>query len=244
MANTTNNAGTTVNAAKLSQLSKMWKGAVPTQGGFSVIPDGNYTAQLKEMKLGESKAKRVQVVSTYEIVDGEFEGKTVKRFDGLDNETSMGFFKGLCEVIGLEVPEDIGFLQDAMDEFVGGNNDLFDITVKTTKSKEGKEYSNLFVNGVSELTLTAEGEEEVTEEETVEEEVSEEEVSEEGEEEVVNEEEVEFEEEAEQEVQAPIKKFAKPVAKAPVKAVAKPVAKVATKTVAAKPTVKKITAKR
>lgn len=213
--------------AKLSNLTKMWKKVTPIASGFSQVPDGSYVGDLKEMIIEEAKKSgRLQVTSTYEIVDGEFLGKTVKTFDGLDNETSAGYFKNTCEVIGLDLPEDAELWQETMDAFVGNPErlDLYDITIKSSTGKDGKTYSNTYVNGISEYTKGAEeGAEEEVVEEAVEELV----------EEIV-------EEEVQQEVKAPLmKRFAtRPVANA------KPVAQVATK-VAAKPVVtRKIVAKR
>ena len=242
--------------SKLSSLSTLWKKVTPTAAGFVQIPDGDYVGDLKEMKMEESKASgRLQVVSSYVILDeGDCEGKTVKRFDGLDNETSMGFFKGVCEVIGFEVPEDLELLQEAMDAFVADSNrmDLYKLTMKTSKGKDGKTYSNLFVNGISDYTK-GDGTEETVEGEVIEEEVEVEEGEVEGE---VEGEIVEEVVEEVQEIQPPLKKFArvvtKPVAQV-AKQVAKPVVKLAAKpvvqlhTVTAKPVVggvRKIIAKR
>jgi hypothetical protein len=189
----------------LSQLSKSWKNATPQQAGFGFVPDGDYVGDLKELKLGESKNKNMQIVVTYEIVDGDYTGKTLKQFHQLSNE-QIGYFKGFCEVIGLDLPDDANAWQEAMDEFVAGNNDLYNLHVKT---KEGSQYSNTYLNGISEYTKSQEG----VEEEQVEEEQQAEE---------------EQQEEEQQEVKAPIKKFSKPVAQAQ-KPVAKPVGQVATK---------------
>lgn len=202
---------------KLSSLSNMWKKTQAVQPSFSNVPEGDYVGDLKEMKLEESKkTARLQVVTTIEIVDGDYVGKTVKRFDGLDKEQSIGYFKGMCEVFGFDIPEDIELLQEALNEFIANNTDLFNITIK-----QNDKYSNVYINGVSEFTKGEEGE---AEEEGQEEEVSEEEETVEEEEveaEEVEEEEVGEEEEEEQEVVAPKKKMvAKSVAKAPVKVMA------------------------
>lgn len=188
-------------AAKLSQLSKSWKRVQPITPSFATIPDNDYVADLKEMQVEESKKSgRLQVVSTYEIADGEFDGKTIKRFDGLDSEQSMGYFKGYCAVIGLELPDDMELLQESMDEFIANNKDLFDIRVVTNG-----QYQNVYINGVSEFAKGGEEEEVVEEVEEVVEEVEEVE-------EVV--------EEVEQEISPPQKKFlSKVLAKLPVKVV-------------------------
>lgn len=196
----------------LSKLSSAWKVAEPITASFSNIPDDDYIGDLKEMKLGTAKKGRTQVSVTWEVADGELAGKTQMQFYGLSDNNGnadpkgMGYFKNVCEVIGLDLPEDLNVWQEAMDEFVGSLTALYDIKAKTNSNG----YQNIFINGISEYTKGVEGEEE---EAAAEEEL---EVSEIVEEEVV----VEEVEEEVQEVVAPKKKIV-------AKVVAKPVAKVA-----------------
>jgi Protein of unknown function (DUF669) len=201
----------------VSNLSKMWKKAVPIQPSFSNVPDGDYVGDLKEMKLGQAKKGRFQVEWTLEVVDGDMTGKTVKRFDGISddngqpNETGMGYLKNVFEIIGFDAPDEVESWQEAFDAFVADPNrvDLYDFTVKTNNN-----FANVYINGVSEYSKGVEGEEQVA---TEEEAATEEEVGEEvGEEmEVVE----------EQQVVAPTKRVvAKPVAAKPVAQPAKRVA--------------------
>jgi hypothetical protein len=206
-------------SAKLSKLSATWKKVTPIVSSFSNIADGDYIGDLKEMKIGESKAGRTQVVVEWEVADGELAGKKQKQFYGLtDNvgnadEVGMGHFKNVTEILGLDLSEDLNLWQEEMDAFVASNTALFEITVKAKG-----DYSNVYVNGVSEYSKG--GEEAAVEETTTEEEVvdvTEEEVVEEAAEEV-------------QEVVVPAKKVvakvtARPIAKPAV--AAKPVAKTA-----------------
>ena len=144
-----------VDIKKLSALTAMWKTVTPIAGGYVNVPDGDYIGDLKEMLMEDAKASgRLQVASTFEIVDGEQEGKTVKSFDGLDNETSAGHFRHKCEVIGLDLPEDAKLWQESFDAFIAdpARVDLYNITIKTSKGKDGKDYSNLYVNSISEFT--------------------------------------------------------------------------------------------
>jgi hypothetical protein len=217
-----------MDSTKLSKLSALWKKVVPITSSFSNVPDNSYIVELKEMKLEESKKGRLQVVLSLEIVDGDFEGKILKRFDGVEEETGMGYFKNICEVIGWDVPEDMELWQESMDEFVANNTSLLDVAKVTTTNEKGT-FSNVFINGISELTKVVEGEEGV--EEVVEEVDGE--VVEVGEEEVLEE-----VAEEEQQVVAPVRKMlAKPVAAKPI--AAKPVAirpvAVAAKPIAARP---------
>lgn len=202
----------------LSKLSAMWKKVTPIAASFSNIPDGDYIGDLKEMKLGTAKKGRTQIVLDWEVADGDLAGKTQKQFYGISDdqgnpdETGMGYFKNVCEVIGWDAPEDLDDWQASMDEFVANSTALYDITAKANGN-----YTNVYVNGVSEYTKGT-GEETSTEEaqeEVVVEEVTEEEVVEEVPEEV-------------QEVVAPVRKV---VAKVAAKPVAKVAAKPATKPV-------------
>ena len=145
----------TISVQKLSELTKMWKTVTPIAGGYVNVPDGDYVGDLKEMVIQDAKASgRLQVASSFEIVDGEQEGKIVKCFDGLDNATSAGHFRHKCEVIGLDLPEDAKLWQEVFDTFIADSArvDLYNITMKTNKGKDGKDYSNLYVNGISEFT--------------------------------------------------------------------------------------------
>ena len=210
----------------LSNLSKTWKSVEPIVASFSNLPDNDYIGDLKELKLGNAKKGRVQVVAEWEVADGELAGKTQKQFYGLSDDAGkadavgMGYWKNVCEVIGLDLSEDLNLWQEEMDAFIGNSSALYDITAKANGA-----YTNVYVNGVSEFTKGAEGE--VVEEAT--EEAVEEEVVEVGEEEIVE----EVAEEV-QEVVAPIRKMvAKPVAKV--------VAKVVAKTAIAQPVKKVVT---
>jgi len=223
----------------LSALGAQWKKVEATTGSFSNIPDGDYVGDLKEIKLAQSKKGRWQAEFTWEVADGEQSGRTQKQFYGVSDNAGkpdavgMGYFKGTCEVIGLDLSEDANVWQDEFNAFLSENsNALYEITVKANGN-----YANVYVNSVSEYTKGGEeGAEEATEEGTEEvveeEEVAEEEVAEVTEEEVYE----EATEEEVQEVVIPKKKIVvvtKPVAKV----AAKPVAKVAVK-VAAKPVAK------
>jgi hypothetical protein len=169
--------------ARLSKLSATFKKVTPIAASFTNIEDGDYIGDIKEMKLGTAKKGRTQVVLEWEVADGEFAGKTQKQFYGLSDdkgnadETGMGYWKNVSEIIGLDLPEDMNLWQETFDEFVANNTSLFDITAKANG-----QYTNVYVNGVSEFTKGeegAEGVEEVAAEEVVEEEAAVEEVVEE-----------------------------------------------------------------
>lgn len=130
-------------AKMLSGLEDAWEQSEAQS--FKSVPDGPYVAELKAMEVGLSKNDRLQVVSTYKIADGKQKGHEVKRFDGIDSDVSMGWFKGYCEVLELDIPDSIKNLPEALETYAQECNELFNITVKTKD-----DYQNVYLNGKSE----------------------------------------------------------------------------------------------
>jgi hypothetical protein len=128
---------------KLRALQSEWRSAEPMT--FSTIKDGDYVAKIVSMEIAESKNGRMQVVTTFKVADGKLKGKEVKKFDGLASAQNMGFFKGFCQVIGFEIPEDIEDLSEALMEFVSDFNSLVNIKATTRD-----EFQNIRVTGLSE----------------------------------------------------------------------------------------------
>jgi len=128
---------------ELKSLQSQWKQAEPRT--FSTIADGDYVAKITEMSVETSKSGRIQVVTTFKIADGKMKGKEVKKFDGISSEQNMQFFKGYCQVLGIEIPEDLSDLPEALDEFVSEFESLVNIAAVTKD-----EYQNIRVKGLSE----------------------------------------------------------------------------------------------
>ena len=169
-------------AKQLAAANKLWTNAQPQQG-FVRPPDGDYIAKIIKMEIGNSQStNRIQLVTTFELLNGEAKGDQVLRFDGLVTEQNMSFTKGFLEVIGCPCPEKLSDLPGEIEQFMATNQDLFDIQLKTKG-----EYQNTYVKQVSQYTeeeiaaseqeptgeeadqVLGEGEEEQTEEETPEE---------------------------------------------------------------------------
>ena len=176
-------------AKSLKKLSKSWSKTEARTGG-SQVKDGEYTAELVSMTVGTSKNGRLQVAEKFKISSGKLKGKEITMYHGLENENNIAFFKGHCEVIGVDLPDDMEDLPDALESFVDDNAEEFSIRVKTNDGG----YQNTTVIG----TADGESSEEEEEGEEEEEEEEEEEGEEEGEEEESEEEEEEEEEENEE----------------------------------------------
>jgi len=146
-------------AKSLKELQRTWKQTEAKTGG-SNLPDNDYSAKITNMEINVSKNGRVQVITTLKIVDGKFKNKECMKFDGIDSDTNMSWFKGYCEVLGIEIPESITDLPNTLEEFVSENkNAIYNITLKTKN-----DYQNILVKG-SDIEEDEDVEEDVEEDE-------------------------------------------------------------------------------
>ena len=131
---------------ELKKLGKTWQKTEAKQGGGgSRIEDGEYILKLLSMEVTKSKKGRLQVAIKYKIrKPKEAKGKETMTFHGLENENNIAYFKGLAEVIGLELPDDMEDLPDALESFVDECED--DLTVKFKTNQKG--YQNMTILAV------------------------------------------------------------------------------------------------
>jgi hypothetical protein len=174
----------------LKKMSKVWsKTEAKKGGGGSSLPDEDYKGKITAMTVGKSKKGRLQVATTFEIKKPkDYRGKTKMTFHGLDTENNIAYFKGFAEVLGLELPDDMEDLPEAIESFLEDFDEEISFSLKTKG-----DFQN--------VKITAVGDTEIENEEDSEED-SEEEDSEDGEEEAeeeAEEEEAEEEEEGEEE---------------------------------------------
>lgn len=132
---------------ELAKLEDAWEGAEPEQGGIAV-KDDDYVASIDSMEIAFSKKKNLMCVTDYKIADGTYEGKIVKKFDMLQSEQNLSYFKGYCEVLGIEYPDSIADLPDAITEFMDNFDSLVNITLKTKDDAQ-----RLYIKGVSEHSV-------------------------------------------------------------------------------------------
>ena len=137
---------------ELVKLQDKWSEALAITRAS--IPDDDYLFKLISIKVGFSKNRRFQAVSKFEVADGTYSGKEILKFDGLVDEVSLGFFKGYCEILGIEITENMSELPDILNEFVEQFSGLITATVKTKG-----EYTNIYVKGVVETESSEEAEE-------------------------------------------------------------------------------------
>ena len=129
---------------KKGELKSAWKTAHETKdefSGFATYEDGRYFAALTDASRGESKASgRDQVVFEFTFLDGDYKGKTVRDFNGLDRAESIPFLIRKIESMGFEAPEDPDDLEDLLKKMVKAHP-KFRIILKTKG-----EYQNLYID--------------------------------------------------------------------------------------------------
>lgn len=175
-------------ATKLKRLQKKWNDAEP-KTGRSYLPDGNYNCRIESATIEESaKSGTLQISWNLSVVDGDYEGKSIRKWDGLEGENSLDWLQGSLETLELELPDNIEDLGATLEE---SNGLLIEVSLNTRD-----EFQNCYFN---ELLEQEEGEDDDEEEEEGEDEEEEEDEEDEEDEEEDDEEEDEDEEEEEEE---------------------------------------------
>lgn len=127
---------------KLKSLQELWAGVDPIKG--YMVPDGKYDVAIKKMELVDGTSGKLQVVVSYVILGGDHDGKEPKQFFGIEAPVGVGFFKGFCEVIGFEYPDDIAELPQAIEAFYPKFKGILHVIMKTKG-----EYQNIYLNDVT-----------------------------------------------------------------------------------------------
>lgn len=129
-----------------------------TPGGFSLLPEGEYSARV-QATLDETKKepKRLMVTWAFTVSEGNSEGRKV--FDRTiieDNQIGAQICRGRIEDLGYVWPEDITELEDLL-ETITANPPCVAIRVThdNSKGKDGKDYTNARVRITDVLESTA-----------------------------------------------------------------------------------------
>jgi hypothetical protein len=107
---------------KLAKLGSDWEASEPKRAGMP-LPDGEYVARIDEAVLNESRASgRLQVTWKMTCMgdeDGNYEGRKVSKFSGLDSVDSLSYFMGDLESLEIEAPDDISDIGETLEEAAG-----------------------------------------------------------------------------------------------------------------------------
>lgn len=128
----------------LKEVEDAWESAeVIESQGFSPLPDGNYSGKVLDGVVEMSQNGRLQVTLTLKPTEGKYEGKTIKKFMGLDNELSIGYAKGTLKLLGIENPKSVTKLPKVLTDFFLEHDNGIDVEF-TIKTKD--DFVNIYIN--------------------------------------------------------------------------------------------------
>lgn len=126
--------------AALEELNETFE-STPARSGGGGLPDGKYPMLIEAAEVGRAQSGRLQAVFTLKVMGGEFANRTVYKRDGIDNEDSIGWFKGGLTRLGIEVD---GLKATDYPEVLNGLVGTY--AEVNAKNKEGSEYTNYYFN--------------------------------------------------------------------------------------------------
>jgi hypothetical protein len=102
----------------LSDVQDIWESAEARTGGVP-LEDGTYTGVIENALIEKSRNGRLQVRWDLLVTEGDSEGRQIRKYEGLETEENLGWFKGDLETLEVDVPEDINDLGDALEAACG-----------------------------------------------------------------------------------------------------------------------------
>ena len=131
--------------AELRKMREAWntaKAEVKDLSGLS-IPDGIYDVKVVSADLGYSKNGRFQAHFEYLITDGDYEGKSIHAYEGLETSTNIAYFLNKISRFGYDInsltPDDLPEVLENIE------SDQRELTL-TVVTKNG--YQNKYIKDV------------------------------------------------------------------------------------------------
>jgi hypothetical protein len=137
--------------SRLKKAQQEWKDAkkeADEQRGFNEYDDGRYIVKLTNAEVAESQSSdRLQVVWTWTFQEGDYEGKDVRDFDGLETESNLMWLARKFARLGYDAPDDLAEeLSDMLGDLVE------DQIVARVRLKTKGDFQNLYVDKVISVT--------------------------------------------------------------------------------------------
>lgn len=103
----------------LADIAQEW-GDTDASEGFGEIPEGKYQCRITDAKVERAQnSGRLQVCFDLQIASGPHANRKMWKRDGIDNEQSIGYFKGGLAKLGVEAPDDPTDLPHVLSELIG-----------------------------------------------------------------------------------------------------------------------------
>ena len=134
----------------LKKMQTDWDDSEPKRGGAGV-PDDDYVVRIDSVVLAESKtSQRLQIEWGMTVMEGDYEGRQINKYDGIDEPKDLPYVQGTLESLELDIPSDITDIGEVLE---GASGLYVDITVKTRD-----EFTNIYFNEIVEGYEEAAGE--------------------------------------------------------------------------------------
>jgi hypothetical protein len=151
-------------SSRLKALQKLWKKTQPKKFGKQA-PDGDYEVKIVSAVIEEAKSesKRLQVLWTLEIIEGDLAGRKITHRSGLEgSEDALAYFQGELETLELEIPDSLEDVGEVLQEAIGLE---LEITLATRNEFQNCSFNELLEESEESEEDEEEGEEEDDEEE-------------------------------------------------------------------------------
>ena len=105
----------------LKKLQKSWAKAQPKSFGRQA-PDGDYEVKIISavIERAKSESKRLQVLWSLKITEGDCEGRELVHRSGLEgSDDALAYFQGELETLELDIPDSIADIGDTLQEAIG-----------------------------------------------------------------------------------------------------------------------------
>jgi len=111
------------------------------EDGFASLDDGKYQVRLDKLYVGESQKGKVQCVFEMEVVSGQYAGRKVNKYSGMETEDQLDFLTKDMRRLGIAT-----FMwSDLQSKFKGVLDHLYEITLKTKVNEKGS-FQSIYIN--------------------------------------------------------------------------------------------------
>lgn len=112
-----------------------------SNGEFEKIENGTHSLFLKDCVLHEAKSGKLFVKNTWEVLDGEQEGKTFLEFKGCDNEVGLSILFQEWGKLGVDFSDFVDF--DSLEAICSDVADTgFVVRMQVTPNRNNPDYQN------------------------------------------------------------------------------------------------------
>ena len=113
------------------------------EDGFSSLPDGAYHCRLDKLYISKSKKDRLQTTFEFDVIDGVFAFRKIKKFAGMEKAEALDFLTRDLRRVGIDNFK----WSNVQEKFATALDKLFQIELKTKASTkpEGGSFQSVYI---------------------------------------------------------------------------------------------------